>query len=238
MAASLFNVDIDLAKNQLLQARFQNSATAPTGPADGQVYYDTTAKKFYGWNSTIWVDLSVAVANAMVLRGEITIANTSPPYPASPAVGDVYIISTNAGFVGGQAVEIGDELIYSTSGWFIVQKNLQAATNALAGFVRLALQTEVNAGADLTTAVTPGTLAAYLIALLYTRKYATTVASLPANTATTITHGLNLATADDFVVNISQGGQKIQLAVAPTTVNAFTITSNQALTSVRIVVQG
>ena len=43
----VFATDIDLNKNYLVKARFDNRATAPEEPAVGQVYYNTTDKCFY-----------------------------------------------------------------------------------------------------------------------------------------------------------------------------------------------
>lgn len=246
MGILTISADIDLLRNQLIQARLHNSATAPTGPAEGQLYFSTGAdKKFYGWNGTAWIDLSQIVNGTTIVRGEITNANTNPAFPGAPQVGDYYFITTTAGNIGGIpgtagsiAVEIGDQILFSASGWFAVQRNLQLATQALAGFMRFATQAENNAGSDLTTAVSPGVLASTLASKLYVRKYRELVPTLSANTAATITHGLLVANAEDVVVSCYQGGQRILLAVAPTSVNALTVTSNQALANVTVVVNG
>lgn len=239
MSASIpFYGDVDFNKNQLLKARFENTSTAPTSPAVGQVYYDTALVGFYGWNGSAWINLSQVVTNAVTLKGEISNANTAPSYPAAPTVGDQWIITTNAGTVGGTSVEIGDELIYSTSGWFVIQRNLVAATNAIAGFVRLATQSEANAGSDTTVAITPGTLAAFLANFLYARKVITTITSLVANTPTTVTHGLNVNAQNDIQVQCYQGGVQIFLEIKPTSVNALTVQSNQTIATVTVVCQG
>jgi len=68
------------------------------------------------------------VPGAQVLVGEISNANTNPGFPASPNIGDTWIITTNPGTVGGVEVEVGDQLIYSTSGWFVLQTNITEAT--------------------------------------------------------------------------------------------------------------
>jgi hypothetical protein len=59
MANKLHLVDIDLNKNQLLNAVVQNLATAPASPKQGQVYYNTTDKTIYVWTGSIWLDLGV-----------------------------------------------------------------------------------------------------------------------------------------------------------------------------------
>lgn len=238
MATRTQYLDFDLNGNQLIKPRAQNAAAAPVGPNDGQFYFNTADKTFRGWNGTTWIDLSQIVASSTAVKGEIANASTNPVFPAAPAIGDYYFITTTAGTVGGIVVEIGDQLYYSGSGWFVVQRNLLAATNALAGYMRFATQAEVNAGSEPAAAVTPATFATALAALAYTRKYRTLIVSLAANTATTITHGLNLANMEDCAVEVYQAGTRIELAVTPATVNTITVTSNQALGNVTVVVLG
>ena len=87
---------------------------------DFVVVYDVTA----------WLHRKVLIADlvpwALQLIGEID-ASTNPPYPASPEVGDTWIVTVQW-TVWGETVEVWDQLIYSTSGWFIVQTNITQAT--------------------------------------------------------------------------------------------------------------
>jgi hypothetical protein len=238
MATKRFFVNINLNGNQLIAARYENSATFPTGPGPGQTFFNTADNRFYGWNGSAWVDLSQVINSPITIRDDINNAGTNPAFPASPTTGDSYFITTQGGSVGGLSVEIGDQLIYGKSGWFVLQRNLQAATTAIAGFVRLATQQEIINASDATTAISPAGLAAFLLNFLYSRKFRINIASLAANTATTITHGLNVANPADVVTAVYQDGAEIVVDIKPTTANALTIESNQALGNVTLVVVG
>ena len=59
MASIKHLVDLDLSKNQLLNAVVQNLAVAPTSPNQGQIYWDTAQDSLFVWNSdgNVWIDL-------------------------------------------------------------------------------------------------------------------------------------------------------------------------------------
>ena len=59
--------NLDLNKNQLLKARLENLASAPTSPVTGQIYYDTTFNSAYVWNGSAWL----SAAGATVVGGNL-----------------------------------------------------------------------------------------------------------------------------------------------------------------------
>lgn len=93
--------------------------------------------------------------------------STNPNYPTSEK-GDTYKV-THAGKVGGasgEVVEVGDLIICTTtnaggtqasvgSNFFIMQSNIDQATEAVQGFARIATQAQTDSGTDDKTIITP-----------------------------------------------------------------------------------
>lgn len=87
MARKIFLVDLDLNRNQLIQVRIENLATAPASPVAGQMYFDTTLNKLRVWSGTAWLTMddlndprtpkSHVLATATALGAEHTISGAS-----------------------------------------------------------------------------------------------------------------------------------------------------------------
>src|SRR5579863_1760463 len=67
--ARQFLTPIDLGKNEIRNAVMQNLGSAPSSPANGQLYYDTALHQLLVWNSndSAW---ELIATNALLLQGQ------------------------------------------------------------------------------------------------------------------------------------------------------------------------
>lgn len=63
--------NIDLNKNQLLNARLHNNSSAPSSPSTGQVYFDTTSGRGFVYNGSAWQALGFAQTISFSYAGNL-----------------------------------------------------------------------------------------------------------------------------------------------------------------------
>lgn len=94
-----FLYPVDFTHCELQNVTWQNLATAPSTPAAGWVYYDTSDNTFRGWNGSTWIDLSsiggggsvtaVSVVSANGFAGSVANASTTPAITISTTVNGI-----------------------------------------------------------------------------------------------------------------------------------------------------
>lgn len=72
---------LDLQKNELIKARVENLADAPSSPVAGQIYFDTDVNKLGYYNGSAWVYGSDGLASVVAGSSKILIDNTDPLNP-------------------------------------------------------------------------------------------------------------------------------------------------------------
>lgn len=112
--ARTYLTNLDLNKNQLLNATLHPTATAPSSPVEGQVYYDNDVgdKKLYFWNGTAWRSMDAGAAGYSTIQEE----------------GGALTNRTTLNFVGGGFTAADD------SGNNRTNVTLDATLNALAAY--------------------------------------------------------------------------------------------------------
>lgn len=159
---------------------------------------------------------------------------------------------TDPGFdPDGILLEIGDIVIYSgpvtgeyatdaqlgvVTNWIAIQKNIDAATETSLGLSRIASDTDMQNGTS--ASPTPAFISPEKLAYVKDNntayKYAETIASLLANTPTTVTH--NLGTKKVQVTVTDSNDEEIGVLVDRNSATQITLTSNVALTNINVYV--
>ena len=102
MAKYLSN--IDLSNNELQNAVIHPLGTAPSGPSEGQIYYNTGQDKVYVYDGTSWISISGDITEVQsATTGQLTVSNGTGPIPSLSIV-------TGAVTNGGSALATGDQI--------------------------------------------------------------------------------------------------------------------------------
>ena len=100
--AKKFLTNLDLSKNQLLNAAIQNLTEPPLNPVAGQLYYNTVENHMYFFDGTTWIDFSGDIQD--VLGGSGLFASTSNDVVTLDVNVDNFTIQVN----GSDSLEVRD----------------------------------------------------------------------------------------------------------------------------------
>jgi len=104
--------NLDLNKNELQNAKIHVLASAPSGPAEGQIYYNSTDNRLYFYNGVSWVDASGDIKSVTSNNiSQLTVTDSIGPNPSINVI-------TSAVTNGGAALATGDQ-IYD----FVINQN-------------------------------------------------------------------------------------------------------------------
>jgi hypothetical protein len=236
MAQKKFFVDINLNKNQLVDAVLEKIASSGvTGAVAGQIIFDTGDAKLKYYNGSVWQSAESRFEGALQYKGSVAHDATAP---ADPAKGDLYVFTSpgTATNFGGTVVQSGDFAIYNGAGWDIIQGNVVSASESVAGIVELATDAETTTGSDTARAITPANLTAWQnqTGKTVARKKVFSSQSI-ATSGTTLSHSLYDSDVQVQVFNSSN--EIIEVNVAKGS-GQITLTSNSNLTNCTVVIIG
>jgi hypothetical protein len=97
MGKKIFLVDLDVSRNQIIQVRIENLATAPATPPVGLIYFDTTLLKLRIWTGSSWITMDDASAPRTPVAHVIaTNVGLGPEHTISGATVGHALIATGA----------------------------------------------------------------------------------------------------------------------------------------------
>ena len=139
MAEVLVKSHLNLGGNEIQNAVFQNLSSAPSNPAEGQFYFNTTDETLYVYNGTAWIDA--------LSQGDYTFQNGVELVEGTRNVQVKVATGANAGNVAITADSNG------------LAASVPVASTSEAGLIEIATDAEFTTGASTTLAVTPAQVA-------------------------------------------------------------------------------
>ena len=139
MAEVLVKSHLNLGGNEIQNAVFQNLSSAPSNPAEGQFYFNTTDETLYVYNGTAWIDA--------LSQGDYTFQNGLELVEGTRNVQVKVATGANAGNVAITANSNG------------LAASVPVASTSAAGLIEIATDAEFTTGASTTLAVTPAQVA-------------------------------------------------------------------------------
>ena len=134
--------DVDFGQYEALRFVFNSLAAPPAGPADGQVYYDTTLNLVRCWNGSSWQPLTdLTTTNGFLGNGE--------SYDIDLGTSDAKLKESATNLIAGTYLVLGGintDLYRFTAGWAGVQIWLEHGSTIIDGSVRkMHLKLDANA---------------------------------------------------------------------------------------------
>jgi len=97
--AKEYRTSINLNQNEIVQGAFEKLSSAPSTPISGQFYYNTTSNKFFGYNGTDWVDLSVFLSQETLYTPSTPSNWVTTPSEVKGALDQLDLRSYNLGLI-------------------------------------------------------------------------------------------------------------------------------------------
>jgi hypothetical protein len=139
----LATAGIDLTQKELLNARIQNLASAPSSPVSGQIYYDTVGSTMYFWNGTSWVDIKGDIQEVVGGAG-LTATGTSGTVTLDVGAGTGITVTTNA-----VQLDLANTRNVDHTGLDVIAGNGLTGGGELTGDVTLNIGVTADAGIEL-----------------------------------------------------------------------------------------
>lgn len=192
-------------------------------------------------------DINNIVTGALVYQGGYNADTNTPDLESGIDLmkGYTYTVTTGGDFLG-ESVQVGDMIVAEVDfpetidNWTIVNKNIPDivdATDEDTGIIRIATQSEVDAGTDNSTAVTPATLVSFVQAQFTSSGYG---ANIGDGTSTSFDISHNLGT-QDVLINVFDDttGDEVGVVKRRTTDDSVRILVNEPLTNneLRVVIK-